>query len=163
MNWPLVLMWGNRFKVCVIILHMGLLRIVTCWLSFPLGVNHVYSLYFPGFFCLFVFCFGVGGIFYWKIIALQYCSSFCHSLTYISLRHTHVLSSWTSLPSPTPSHPYRLSQSTSLNTLSHTTKSHWLSLLHKVVYMFPCYFLNLLHPLPPKLCAQGVSFPWVFL
>lgn len=50
MNWPLVPIWGNRFKVCVIILHVGLLRIVTCWLSFPLGVNRVYRSYFSGFF-----------------------------------------------------------------------------------------------------------------
>ena len=33
--------------------------------------------------------------------------------------------SWTSLPPPTPTHPFRLSQSTRLSVLSHTTNSHW--------------------------------------
>ena len=36
------------------------------------------------------------------------------------------LLSWSSLPPPTPSHPSRLSQSTSLSSLSHTSNSHWL-------------------------------------
>ena len=50
--------------------------------------------------------------------------------------------SGTSLPSPTPSHPFRLSQSTSLSSLCHTANLHWLSILHMVMYMFPCYPLN---------------------
>ena len=56
-------------------------------------------------------------------------------------------SSWTSLPPPIPSHPSRLSHSTSLSSLSHTANSHWLSILYMVVYMFPCYSLRLSHPL----------------
>ena len=47
-----------------------------------------------------------------------------------------------SLPSPTLSQPSRLSQSPSLSSLSHAANSHRLSVLHMVVYMFPCYSLH---------------------
>ena len=50
--------------------------------------------------------------------------------------------SWTSLPPPTSSHPSRLPQSPSLSSLSHAANSHRLSVLHMVVYMFPCYSLH---------------------
>ena len=48
-------------------------------------------------------------------------------------------SSWTSLPPPTSSHPTRLLQSPSLSSLNHTVNSFWPSVLHMIVYMFPCY------------------------
>ena len=66
-------------------------------------------------------------------------------------------SSWTSLPSPTPSHPSRLSQSTGLSSLHHTANSYWWSLLHMVAYMFQCYSLNSSHLLPPTLCPKVCS------
>ena len=53
-----------------------------------------------------------------------------------------LLPSWTSLPPPTLSHPSRLSQSTSLNSLCHTANSYWLCILHTVMYMFQGYSLN---------------------
>ena len=62
--------------------------------------------------------------------------------------------SWTSLPTPTSSHPSRLSQSPDFNSLHHIANFHWLSILHIVVYMFPWYFLHLSHPLIP--CQQHV-------
>ena len=34
------------------------------------------------------------------------------------------------------------------------SKSHWPSILHMVVYMFPCYPLNSSHPLLAPLCLQ---------
>ena len=37
------------------------------------------------------------------------------------------------------SHPSRLSQRTGLSSLSHIANSHWLSILHMVVYIFPCW------------------------
>ena len=49
--------------------------------------------------------------------------------------------SWTSLPPPTPSHPSRLLQSPGLLSLSHEANSHWLSILHMAMCMFPCYSL----------------------
>ena len=55
-----------------------------------------------------------------------------------------------SLEPLTPSHPSRLSQSTGLNSLSHTENSHW---LHIVMYMFSCYSLLLSDTLLPS-CVQ---------
>ena len=63
--------------------------------------------------------------------------------------------SGSSLPPPTPFHHFRLLQSPGLSSVSHTANSHWLSILHMVVYMFPCYFLPSSHPLlPPAACAH---------
>ena len=59
------------------------------------------------------------------------------------------------LPHPSPSHSSRLSQSPGLSSLNHTASSHWLSILHMVMYMFQYYSLYwshpLLAPLRPKL------------
>ena len=52
-----------------------------------------------------------------------------------------------------PLYPFRLSQSTGLSSLCHSINSHLLSSLHMVMYMFPCYFLNLSQPLR-SLCPQ---------
>ena len=51
-------------------------------------------------------------IFNWRIIALQYCVGFCHISAWISHKYTYVPPSWISLPSPTSSHAFMLSQST---------------------------------------------------
>ena len=40
---------------------------------------------------------------------------------------------WTSVPSPSPSHPSRLLLSPGLSSLRHTANSHWLSILHMVM------------------------------
>ena len=62
--------------------------------------------------------------------------------------------SCTSLP-PSLSHPSRWSQSTELISLCYVAASHWLSILHLVVYMCPCYSLTLSQlPLPPSPCRQ---------
>ena len=44
------------------------------------------------------------------------------------------------LPPPTPSssHPSRLSQNTGLSSLCHTENSHWLFILQTVMYMLQC-------------------------
>ena len=47
-------------------------------------------------------------------------------------------------------------------TLYHTSNSHWLPILHMVICMFPCYFLNLSHPLLTH-CATAASFSISFL
>ena len=51
--------------------------------------------------------------FNWRLITLQFCGGFCHTLTWISHRCTCVLPSQTLFPPPSPSHPSGLSQSTS--------------------------------------------------
>ena len=74
----------------------------------------------------------------------------------VSAIHQHGLAtsigSFGSLPPiSTASHPSRLSQSPSLSSLSHTANSHWLSILHMLVYMFSCYCLHAtLSILPPS-------------
>ena len=66
--------------------------------------------------------------------------------------------SWNSLPPPTPSHPFRLSHSPKLSFLSHTVNPPQLSILHMVVYMFPCYSLHPFHPLLPILPMSTSRF-----
>ena len=53
--------------------------------------------------------------FNWRLIALQYCVGLCHTSTWISHRHTCIPSLLN--PSPTPSHPSRLSRHTGLSSL----------------------------------------------
>ena len=79
-------------------------------------------------------------------------TTLCWFLPYISVNQKWVYMSppsWISLQLPTPSHPSRLSQSTrfELAPCIITANSHWLSVLHMVIYMFPCYSLNL-SPIP---------------
>ena len=65
-----------------------------------------------------------------------------YSIGLIFVMHQHELSigihisppSWTSLWPPTLPHPSRLLQSTGDSFLSHIASSHWLSILHMVLY-----------------------------
>ena len=75
-----------------------------------------------------------------------------HTASWISHWYTYIPFLW-NLP-PTPSHTFRLSQSTRFEL---PTNSHWLSILRGVMYMFQCYFLSLFHPLLPPLCPQVFS------
>ena len=59
-----------------------------------------------------------------------------------------------SLPPNSLSHPSRSSQITRLGFLCYTASSHCLSILHIIVYICQCYFLNLSHPYLPLLCPQ---------
>ena len=70
------------------------------------------------------------------------------------------VSSLLNLPS-TLSHLYRLLQSPGLISLSHTVNFHWLSILHMIVYMFPCYSLHTSHPLlPSPRVHKSVLYVW---
>ena len=51
--------------------------------------------------------------FNWRLITLQYCSGFCHTLTWISHGCTHVPHPEPPLSLPSPSHPSGSSQCTS--------------------------------------------------
>ena len=84
-------------------------------------------------------------IFNWRITALQYCVSFCHTPTWFSHRYAYVFICLT-LPLPTPSHPSRLSQSPRLSSLSQFRKFP-LSTLYMVVDILPCYCLHSSQPL----------------
>ena len=64
---------------------------------------------------------------------------------------------------PPHSHPSRSSQSSELSYLCYTATSHWLSVLHMVVYMCQCYSSNerngntrpLDLPLEKSVCRSG--------
>ena len=67
------------------------------------------------------------------------------------------LPSWALLPFPSP-HPSRWSQSTGFGLPVSYINSHWLSVLHMVMCMFPCCSLKSYHPLllpllHPKICS----------
>ena len=95
--------------------------------------------------------------FKWRLITLEYCSGFCHTLTWISYRGTCV---------PHPEFPFHLPphpipqchpSAPALSTLSHASNLDWQSLSHMIVYMFQYYSLKSSHPrlLPhsPKNCS----------
>ena len=99
---------------------------------------------------------------YWFLIEgeLQYYVGYCSTSTLISHRYTSVSSLMSLLPLPTWSYPSRLSQSTSLNSLSQTPDSHWLSVLRILVYVFPGYSFRLSRPLlltPTSLVSISLS------
>ena len=84
--------------------------------------------------------------FNWRLITLQYCSGFCHTLTWISHGCLHV-------PQPeTPSHlpPYPIPQghprTLALSTPSHASNLDWWSISHVVIYMFQCCSFKSSHP-----------------
>ena len=99
--------------------------------------------------------------FYWRIIALQNFVLFCQTSTWIRHIGIHISPPfWTSLPSPSPSHPSRLIQSPCF--LSHTVNSHWLSILHIVMSVSMLLFLYI-SPFPPLSSCPWVYSPHLFL
>ena len=94
----------------------------------------------------------------WRLITLQYCSGFCHTLTWISHEFTGV-------PHPEPPSrllphpiPLGLPQYTSPEHLSHASNLDWRSVSPLIIYLFQCYSLRTSHPrlLPqsPKVCSD---------
>ena len=82
--------------------------------------------------------------FNWRLITLQYCSGFCHTLTWIS--HGCMCVPHPEPPSHIPPHPIPLGHPSApaLSTLSHALNLDWRSVSHMIIYMFHCYYLN--HP-----------------
>ena len=98
-------------------------------------------------------------IFNWRVIAPQYCVGLCHISAWTSHWYTHVPPlPGTLLPPPTAPHPSRLSGSPRFELLCHRTDSHWLSILHMVMYMFQWCSPNSSFPLLSPLCLQV----WMF-
>ena len=71
----------------------------------------------------------------WRLITLQYCSGFRHTLTWISHGFTCVPHPEPPLPPPSPSHPSGLSQCTSPEHLSHASNLAWRS-VSMLIYMY---------------------------
>ena len=105
------------------------------------------------FFLIFIFLI----YFSWRLITLQYCSGFCHTLIWISHGFTCVLHP--EPPSHLPPHPIPLGHPSApgLSTLSHASNLDWWSVSCMIIYMFQCYSLRSSHPhlLPqnPKDCS----------
>ena len=116
---------------------MVLLFYPVCWILFGGEWRHVNFFFFS-----------------WRIIALQCCGGLCHTSTYISNNYIPT-PSWTSLSSK--SHTSRSSQIARLGSLCYTAVSHLLSVLHTILYICQCYFLNLSYPLLPLLCLPDHS------
>ena len=92
-----------------------------------------------------------------RLITLQYCSGFCHTLTRIShgctcVPHPEPFSHHPPQPNPL-GHPSAPAPSI----LSHASNLDWRSVSHMIIYMFQCYSLRSSHPrlLPqsPKDCS----------
>ena len=147
------------------LLWAGIHRYVTpniLWTWFDLALTHERNKFKP---CLNEFCLNTDMIyifilfiyFNWRLITLQYCSGFCHALTWISHGCTCV-------PYPDPSshlfpHPIPLGHPSApaLSTLSHALDLDWRSVSHMIIYMFQYHSLKPSHPclLPqsPKDCS----------
>ena len=95
--------------------------------------------------------------FNWRLITLQYCSGFCHTLTWIS--HGCMCVPHPEPPSHIPPHPIPLGHPSepALSTLSHALNLDWRSVSHMIIYMFQRYSLRSSHSLPlsqsPKVCS----------
>ena len=93
--------------------------------------------FFFFFFCLFKKF--LINLFNWRLLTLQYCGGFCHTLTSISHGCTCV-------PHPEPPshllpHPIPLGHPSApaLSILSHASTLDWRSISHMIIYMFQCY------------------------
>ena len=82
----------------------------------------------------------------WRLITLQYCSGFCHTLTWIS--HGFTCIPHTDPPSHLPLHldSFGSSQCTSPEYLSHASNLDWPSVSYLIIHMFQCYSLRSSHP-----------------
>ena len=91
----------------------------------------------------------------WRLITLQYCSGFCHTL--IGINHGFTCVPFLNPPPPpSPSHPSGSSECISPEQLSHASNLDWQSVSQLIIYMFQCYSLRSSHlrllPQSPKIC-----------
>ena len=152
--------WSNPHLLCLLYWQMG---------SLPRVLYHPGSpkAEVPKLICICIFFCCVCVFFFpfilisWRLITLQYCSGFCHTLTWISHGFTCVPHPDSPLPPPSPSHPSGSSQCTSPEHLSHASNLGWWSVSPLIVYLFQCYSLRTSHPrlLPqsPKVCSVHLS------
>ena len=108
-----------------------------------------------------IYCFFFN-LFNWRLITLQYCRGFCHTLMWIS--HGRTCFPHPEPPSLLPLHfiPQGHPSAPALSTLSHASNLDWQSVSYKIIHMFQCYSLKSFHPrlLPqsPKVCSLPLSF-----
>ena len=75
----------------------------------------------------------------WRLITLQYCSGFCHTLMWISHGCTCVPHAEPPPPPPSRSQPSGLSQCTSPEHPSHALNLDWRSISHMVIVILFCH------------------------
>ena len=95
--------------------------------------------------------------FNWRLITLQYCSGFCHTLTWISHGCTCVPHPETPSHLPAYSIPLGHPSAPALSILSHASNLDWWSVSNMIIHMFQWYFLKSSHlrllPQSPKDCS----------
>ena len=81
-----------------------------------------------------------------RLITLQYCGGFCHTLTWI--KHGCTCIPHPECPSHLPPHstPQGQPSTPALSTLSHASNLDWRSISHMVIYMFQCSSLKSSNP-----------------
>ena len=114
--------------------------------TFFLITSNLYLFSFIYFFFLSFFIFFQVIFISWRLVTLQYCSGFCHTLAWISHGFTCVPHPEPASHLPSRSHPSGSSQCTGLEHLSHAFNLDWWSVSHLVIYMFQCCSLRSSHP-----------------
>ena len=66
--------------------------------------------------------------------------------------------SWTSPHSPPYPTPLGCHRAPGWTPSAQSAASHWLSILHMIVYICQCYLLNSFHPFLPPLCSKSVLY-----
>ena len=137
------------FQIFILLIceHVYLL-ISLCLLQFLSSMAHVFSplmKFIPGHFILFdaIIHGDVLFIYFsWRLITLQYCSSFCHTLLWIS--HGCTCVPILNPPSHLPPHPIPQGHPSApaLSTLPRASILDWRSVSYMIIYMFQCYSLR---------------------
>ena len=96
--------------------------------------------------------------FNWRLIALQYCSSLCHTLTWIS--HGCTCVPHPEPPSHLPPHPIPLGHPSApaLSTLPHALNLDWQSVSFMVIYMLTMLFSQIIPPSPSPTESKRLFF-----
>ena len=117
------------------------------------SINYIYFIYVSP--QLFYFSFLIGGELLYNVVL----ASAVHQYELVTGIHMSLLNPpLISHPIPSTSSPTsRLSQTSALSSLGHTANSHLQSVLHMVMYMFPCYSLKSFYPLLPPLFSMSAS------
>ena len=109
------------------------------------------------------------GFFLTSLLEYNCFTMVCQFLLYNKVNQLYIyiyphISSLLHLPRPSLSHPSRWSQSTKLISLCYAAASHWLSILHLVVYICPCRSLTSSQlTLPPPPVLKSIFYLCVFI
>ena len=133
MFWKQDFILGLKFKIStqIQIFNLYLFEKVIHEIVSQFYWDHINFIFFPLYF--------FGGLLIYNIVLV---------LSYIDMNLPWVYMcspSWTSLPSPSPSHP---SSAPAPSTLYHALNLDWWSVSHVIIYMFQCHSPKPSHPHP---------------